>query len=165
MPRQFELIYDEDGTRAVATMHEAAAPEMTKAMWACLETPLNALAMHAMMEGREIMLEVPEGNRRCDPSTLPAENQTITPLPGEIGFLYYPPRSFIDLQRPDDSDRSTAFWDFAIFYGRDCRLLTVLGFAPVTIFATITENLPEFAKRCEWVRSRGQKPFTVRRLP
>ena len=162
--KRFELVYDEDGTRAVATMHEAAAPEMTQAMWACLETPLMGLAMHAMFCGREIMLEMPEENRRCDPTRIPAENQTITPAPGEIGFLYYPPRTFIDLQRPDDSDRDSAFWDFAIFYGRDVRMLTVLGLTPVTIFATITENLVEFAKRCEWVRSKGQKPFTVRRL-
>src|SRR5262245_56366787 len=117
MPRQIELIYDEDGTRAVATMHEAAAPAMTAAMWACLEKPLRGLALHAMFCGREIMLEIPKENQRCDAANLPKENQTITPLPGELGFLYYPPRTFIDLQRPDDSDRNSAFWDFAIFYG------------------------------------------------
>lgn len=165
MPKKIELIYDEDGTRAVADMHEAAAPATCAGIWAALETPIRGLAMHAMMAGREIMVEVPEENRRFDPTTLPPENQTITPLPGEIGFMYFPPKTFIDLQRPDDSDRSSAFWDLAIFYGRDCRLLTVLGFQPATIFATITENLAVFAKRCELVRSRGQKPFTIRRLP
>ena len=165
MKKRIEFVYDEDGTRAIAELHEAAAPVTSAAIWRCLETPLKGLAMHAMMAGREIMLEVPEANRKFDPETLPRENQTVTPLPGEIGFMYFPPRTFIDLQRPDDSDRSSAFWDFAIFYGRDCRLFTVLGFVPANIFATITENLDEFAKRCQLVRSQGQKPFTVRRLP
>jgi hypothetical protein len=164
MTRYIELIDDESGTRAVATLFDAAAPATCNAIWAALETPLQAKALHAMHAGREIMLEFPEVNRRFDPEALPKENMTITPLPGEIGFLYFPARTFIDLQRPDDSDRSSAFWDFAIFYGRDVRLLTVLGFQPAPIFAAITENLEAFAKCCERVRSEGRKPFTVRRV-
>lgn len=169
--KQIELIDDATGTRAVAVLHEDLAPQLSAAMWAALETPLHSNSLHAMMSGREIMLEVPKENRRFDPTSIPPENQTITPLPGEIGFAYFPAATLIDMMRPGQQeeggaveDRDDAFWDITIFYGRDARVLTVHGWVTASIWATITEGLPEFAECCKRVRLEGRQPMTMQRI-
>lgn len=165
------MIDDISDTRAIATLHEDAAPRLSGAMWSALETPLHSMSLHAMMSGREIMLEVPKENRLFDPTTIPPENQTINPLPGEIGFAFFPAASLIDMMRPGQQvedgaveDRSDAFWDITIFYGRDARCLTVHGHVPATVWATITEGLDEFAECCKRVRLKGRQPMTMRRV-
>ena len=155
LAKLIELIYDETGTQAVAELHEADAPKTCAAIWAALEVPMRAKGIHAMFAGREIMIEMPEENQRFDPLTIPAENQTITPLPGEILWFYFPARSVVGLSRP--------IYDFAIFYGRDSRVLIANGWVPGNLFATITEGLADFAQCCARVHSEGVKPFTVRR--
>jgi hypothetical protein len=155
LAKQIELIYDETGTRAVAELHEADAPKTCAAIWAGLEVPMRAKGIHAMFAGREIMIEMPEANQRFDPLAIPAENQTITPLPGEILWFYFPAKSLVGIPRP--------IYDFAIFYGRDSRVLISNGWVPGNLFATISDGLAEFAKCCARVHTEGVKPFTVRR--
>jgi hypothetical protein len=169
--KKIELVDDLTGVRAIAELHESAAPGLSAAMWDALETPIRSMSLHAMMSGREIMLEVPQENQRFDPTRLPPENLTITPLPGEIGFAYFPASTLIDMMRPgqesDDGaveDRAEAFWDITIFYGRDTRLLTVHGWVPASVWATIVEGLAGFANCCKLVRTSGRRPMTMRRL-
>jgi hypothetical protein len=164
MPKHIELTARESGMRAIAVLHEGAAPETCAGVWSCLETPLQVPAIHAMMAGREIFVEIPESQQKFDPSELPPENQTVTPLPGEIGFIYFPPHALINNQRAGEVDRAKAMFDIAIFYGRDCRLFIANGWVPANIFATIEEGLPEFAFFCERIRKEGEKVLTIRRL-
>jgi Protein of unknown function (DUF3830) len=156
MPRRIELIFDETSTRAVAELHEADAPKTCAAIWAGLEVPMRAKGIHAMFAGREIMIEMPEANRRFDPTAIPPENQTVTPLPGELMWFYFPDHSEAGFPRE--------IYDFAIIYGRDTRILIPQGWVPGNVFATIIQGLPEFAQCCERVRTEGLKPFTVRRV-
>jgi uncharacterized protein DUF3830 len=97
MPRRIELIFDETGTTAIAEFHEDAAPKTCNAIWAALETPMRAKGIHAMFAGREIMIEMPKENQRFDPTTIPPENQTVTPLPGELMWLYFPDHSEVGI--------------------------------------------------------------------
>ena len=156
MPRRIELIFDETDTRAIAELHEEEAPQTCKAMWAALEAPMRAKGIHAMFAGREIMIEMPDANRRFGPTTIPPENQTVTPLPGELMWFYFPDHSEVGFPRE--------IYDFAIIYGRDTRILIPQGWVPGNVFATITQGLPEFARCCERVRTEGLKSFTVRRV-
>jgi len=116
---------------------------------------MRAKGIHATFAGREIMIEMPVENQRSDPLTIPAKNQTITPLLGEILWFYFPARSVVGLPKAID--------DSAIFYGRDSRVLIANGWVSGNLFATITEDLADFAQCCARVHSEGAKPFTVRR--
>ena len=169
--KRIEIIDDQTGVRAVAELSESAAPNLSRAMWDALSTPIHSMSLHAMMSGREIMLEVPRENQRFDPAGIPPENLTITPLPGEIGFAFFPASTLIDMMRPGQQDgdgavedRADAFWDITIFYGRDARMLTVHGWVPGSIWATITEGLESFAECCKLVRTSGRRPMTMRRI-
>ena len=64
---------------------------------------------------------------------------------------------------PQGPPPTQAIYDFAIFYGRDSRVLIANGWVPGNLFATITEGLADFAQCCARVHSEGAKPFTVRR--
>jgi Protein of unknown function (DUF3830) len=156
MPRRIGLIFDETGATAIAEFHEDAAPRTCNAMWAALEVPMRATGIHAMFAGREIMIEMPKDNQRFDPTTIPPENQTVTPLPGELMWFYFPDHAEVGFPRE--------IYDFAIIYGRDTRILIPQGWVPGNVFATITRGLPEFARCCERVRTEGLKSFTVRRV-
>ncbi|MGH6953502.1 MAG: DUF3830 family protein [Alphaproteobacteria bacterium] len=155
MGRKIELVFDETDTRAIAEMHDDLAPKTCASIWTALETPMRVKGIHAMFAGREIMLEMPKENQRFDPTAIPPENQTITPLPGELMWFHFPAHA--EMGFPQE------IFDFAIIYGRDTRMLIPQGWVPGNVFATITQGLPEFAKCCERVRTEGLKWFTVRR--
>jgi hypothetical protein len=153
--RRIELIFDETGTRVIAEMQEEFAPRTCDAIWAGLAVPMHVKGIHAMFAGREIMLAMPKENQLFDPTAIPAENQTITPLPGELLWFHFPAHA--ELGFPDE------IYDFAIIYGRDTRMLIPQGWIPGNVFAAISEGLPGFAKCCELVRTEGLKWFTVQR--
>ena len=154
--KRIELIYTEDKTRAVAELLEDEAPVTTKAMWDALKVPMVTKGIHAMFCGREIMLQMPHANQTPRLKRVPDENLTVYPSAGDLAWRYFGPHQ--ERGFPDE------IYDFMIFYGRECRLDLPMGIVPVNIFAVITEGLPEFAKRCERVRTEGLKEFMVRRL-
>lgn len=164
MTRRLELIDVETGTRAVADFNWETAPVTSASMWAALEQPIEADAAHSTLVGRAVILDVPERNRVFDPDQLTPENETVTPLPGEIGLICYPAGTFADPQRPDEADGSTPYWMLTLIYGRDARFFTLLGWEPISIFAEITEGKDAFAKCLERIRSDGAKPLQLKRL-
>ena len=162
MTRQIELVEESTGTRVVASLLDTA-PATAAALWTCLETPITAVATHSSLAGRAIVIDVPEENRRIDPTTLQRENETVTPLPGEFGFHFYPANTFADPQRPDESDGSTPYWMLVIAYGRDVRFFTLGGWEPITLFARTIEGLETLSELGELIRSGGSKILTIRR--
>jgi hypothetical protein len=154
--RKIELIYPEYGVRAVAELLEDQAPKTCEAIWKGLERPLNGKGLHAMFCGREVMVEMPDENKTFDPLAIPPENQTCFPIPGDILWYYFAPRQ--------ECGFPSEIYDIAIIYGRDTRMIMPLGWVPGNLFATITENLKEFADVCSRVRSEGVKDIVIRRM-
>jgi hypothetical protein len=156
MPRKIELTIVDAGISAVAELLEEEAPITSAALWQALETPIVHKGIHAMWTGREIMVEIPAENYRFDPLSVPLENATIYPLPGDLMWAYF----------PDHVERGfpRAIWDFIIMYGADSSVNCALGTMPANVWARITENLPAFAAGCETLRMEGMKTFRIRRL-
>jgi hypothetical protein len=163
MTRQIELEEESTGMRVVADLLWDTAPATSAAFWACLETPIATIATHSSLAGRAVILDLPQGNRTFDARALPRENQTVTPLPGEIGFHFYPANTFADPQRPDEADGSTDYWMVTCAYGRDVRFFTLSGWEPTSVFARVREGQEAFARFGELVRSGGSKILTIRR--
>jgi len=162
MAPQLSLTFTENGVTGVAELLEKDAPRTCEMLWKCFQQPAREKVIHAMYAGREIMFPIPQPNRVVDPRGLPPENQTITPLPGEIGFVFYPPHRLLGggSGKPMDEE----FWDLTIFYGRNVRVFSTLGWLPVSIFAKIVTGLPEFAEMCEKVRTEGLKEMEIKWL-
>lgn len=162
--RRLELLDVESGSAAAVDLLWEAAPKTCAFIWDLLDAPITAVAAHSSLAGRAVIMDVPEDRRVSDTTSLKPENETVTPLPGEIGFAIYPAFAFEDPQRPDEKDGSSPYWMLTIVYGRDCRFFTLLGWEPVTIFAKVADGNEQFFKLCERIRSDGAKPLRLRRL-
>ena len=156
MPKCIELTIIEENISAIAELLEEQAPVTCEALWQALETPIVHKGIHAMWTGREIMVEIPQENYRFDPLSVPLENATIYPLPGDLMWAYF----------ADHVERgfSRSIWDFIIIYGPDSTVNCALGTLPANVWAHITENLTAFAAGCETLRTEGMKTFRIRRL-
>jgi len=162
MTRKLAFTFLENNVTAIAELFDYDAPKTAEAMWKCFEIPAHEKVIHAMYAGREIMFPVPPANRLVDPTLIPPENQTITPLPGEIGFVFYPPHRLLGggSGKPMDEE----FWDLTIFYGRNVRVFSTLGWLPVNIFARFIDGLPEFAEMCAKTRTEGLKDMLIKQV-
>ncbi len=156
MPRRIELTLVDDDITAIAELLEEEAPLTSDFMWQVLETPIVQKGIHAMWAGCEIMVEVPKENYRGDPHSVPRENASLLPLPGDLMWIHFTDRMLTGFSRE--------IWDFIIMYGPDSRIATQVGPWPGNIWAHITENLPAFAERCESLQMEGMKNFRISRL-
>src|SRR5262245_56450607 len=151
MSKKIVVTVVEANIEAVAELQETEAPKTCAALWKALKQPIQSKGIHAMWAGREIMVEVPEPNQTFDPTTVPLENATVYPAPGDLCWGYFPPyveRGF-----------SKGVWDIAIIYGRETRFYIPLGMYAMNIWACITEGLPRFADACATLRTEGLKTF------
>ncbi len=137
MSKYIELILGESGTTAVAELKDSMAPKSCKALLQVL--PVEGRVVHARWGGNEVWMDLPP----LDLTEL--ENETILPSPGEILLVRVAHKTY----------------HFVIFYGRGwCFGPT--GFVPGNHFATIVENLTEFARVCDQVLLQGRKTLIVR---
>jgi hypothetical protein len=61
-------------------------------------------------------------------------------------------------------DSTSGLFDLMIFYDRDSQPVSPEGPTPVNNFATIAENLPEFAAACQDIRLSGCDEMVVDRM-
>ena len=158
MAKRIEILSVESGVKAIAELLEEEAPKTCGAMWKCLEVPMETAGIQAMWVGRELMFVMPEENQRVDPTTIPLENSTAHPLPGDVCWIYYPARVERDPFRMFPMDKP--LWDFFIIYGPD----PILGGTGVTVWAHVVEGLEDLAGECRKIREQGTKVFRVSRL-
>lgn len=110
-----------------------------------------------MMTGRDALIELPKENQTFDPRSLPLENGTITPTPGDVCWFYLPQ----DMMRgfPDES------WEVTFIYGPDARFLTTVGFMAGSVFGRINpDDLEAFATECAQLRITGMKEIELTRI-
>ena len=145
--RFIEIVIVGRNVSAVAKLLTEEAPRTCAAVWD--ELPITGDAYHAKWAGKELYTLVPP--LKTDPGK---ENATITPIPGDV--LYIPvPATSIDLPVELRRQSPGGWADLAVFYGRNSLLLGPDGFMPGNLFATIVDNLEEFAEACAWLFRHG----------
>lgn len=154
--RKIQITFEESGIGATAVLQQEHAPRTCDAMWEMLATPIVTTGIHAGWAGREISINVPEANRVIDPTTLPRENLTVYPIPGDICFGYFPPGYGVGITED--------YWDLGLIYGRETRFEFSFGPVPMTLWAIIDEGLDDIAKECERIRVEGLKTIRVGRV-
>ncbi len=162
MPKAIAITFTQTDTRLVAELQESQAPVSCAAIWAALEKPAINTAIHAMYAGRELIIGLPEKNQNRQLASLPAENQIIVPVPGDICFGYFAPN---ELNNPGaGNEHEIGFFDFMIFYGRNARLFSSQGWLPSNLIAQVREGLPELAAMGTRIHREGIKEVRIERV-
>lgn len=157
MPKRLKIEVLGTDVTAIAELQENDAPETCAALWKALERPIEAKAIHAMYAGPEVFMNIPPENRVFDPTAVPRENATAYPSPGDMAWLY--------LKAHEERDQPEDFWDLAIAYGREVTFDSALGIRPISVWACITEGLPELAVQLGRIRSDdGPKMLRISRM-
>ena len=156
MARQLYVEVVQSGVRSLISLYDDAAPQTSESLWNALSSPIRATSMHAMFAGPEIMLDLPESARNFDPRSLPDEHQTCFPAPGDCLWFYQGANAMKGLE--------FEMWEIGMFYGEGGRTFGPLGWTPVNIFGTITENLEGFADACRDMRLTGAKELELGRV-
>ena len=132
------------GVSCIARLLEKEAPKTCEAVWNSL--PHRGPVYHAKYARNEIYTMVP----RFIKEKIGPENTTITPIPGDVCFFDFD-SGVLDQHYKEKIgiDHLPGVIDLAVFYGRNNLLLNGdIGFVPGNVFATIEENLEEFAEQC-----------------
>ena len=147
-----EIALPNEGVRAVVTLLEDEAPKTCKAVWNAL--PLEGDLHHGMLSGNESFL-VMKGKQMFE---VEPENQVYHNIPGDVGYYWawWKAKGFRGYAEP--------FAEIIIIYGRVAEVRdSTLQKVPYNLFATVTENLKEYAKACSEMRAVGYKKVIIRK--
>lgn len=153
--RRMRVTFVESGVSAEVQLLEVEAPKTCEAIWGCL--PIRSQIIHAMMTGRDALIELPQENQTFDPRALPLENGTITPNPGNVCWFYLPEHMMRGFAEES--------WEITFIYGTDARFLTTVGWMAGSVFGQIApEHLEAFAAECAKLRITGTKQIEISRM-
>jgi hypothetical protein len=155
MSKRLAFTFVAENVTGFVDLHEKNAPVTCATIWKALRKPIRGLSFHAMFAGPEIMLGVPPEAQTFNPTRVPAENQTVSPGAGDLLWFYQGRNMMKGL--------TDELWELGLFYDNGGRTFGPLGWTPVNIFGTMTENLPAFAACCRDIRMHGAKMLEVRR--
>jgi len=150
-----KISLEKRGISCIARMLENEAPKTCEAVWNAL--PKSGQVYHAKYARNEIYTMVfsqPPG----------VENPTITPIPGDVCFFDFE-SGVLDQKFKEEKgvDNLPGVVDLALFYGRNNLLVNAdVGVVPGNVFATLEENLVEFAKQCNDIWFSGAKGEVLR---
>ncbi|GAA1147805.1 DUF3830 family protein [Nesterenkonia lutea] len=159
MARYLTITLEKRGVTARARLLDDEAPRTAEAVWQAL--PQSGQVFHGKFARNEIYALVPAFAAE-EPGP---ENQTITPIPGDLcyftfeGVLDNPAYGY-------DASAGTAenrlLIDLAVFYGRNNLLVNGdVGWVPGNVFATIEDGLSELAAACQDVWMGGARGETL----
>jgi hypothetical protein len=153
--RKLYARFVDSGVQGLITLHETSAPVTVETIWTALAQPIRTPAMHAMFAGPEIMMGLPPEAQSFDPRSLPPENQTCFPSPGDMLWFYQAPNLMKGL--------GDELWELGLFYAEGGRIFGPLGWTPCTIFGTMDDGLAAFAAACGKTRTEGIKTVEIGR--
>jgi hypothetical protein len=163
-----KIVFELNGTKAVAEMHDEEVPKTCDAVWNIL--PVEGMSIHANWAGREIMLHL-EGEKIL---RLPPEGpRTRGTAPGDIGYFYRAPGLLRGKQAAYSAQFQRELSELTIFYGdpaggglaaqdparygRESGLITMK-------WATLIDTPREFLQKCDEIRHKGLQKLVLRRL-
>lgn len=158
MTKYMKISLEKRGISCIARMLENEAPKTCEAVWNAL--PKSGQVYHAKYARNEIYTMVP----RFFSQPPGVENPTITPIPGDVCFFDFE-SGVLDQKFKEEKgvDNLPGVVDLALFYGRNNLLVNAdVGVVPGNVFATIEENLDEFAKQCNDIWFSGAKGEVLR---
>lgn len=153
MEKFIKISLQKRGVSCIAKLLVDEAPKTCEAVWNAL--PKQGQVYHAKYARNEIYTMVP----RFFDKPIGMENTTVTPIPGDICFFDFD-SGILDKNFKEEKgiEKLPGVVDLAVFYGRNNLLLNAdIGFVPGNVFATIVENLDEFAKQCNDIWFSGAK--------
>ena len=154
--RRISLSLHRSGVTAIADLLDQEAPRTCQYIWNVL--PITVKTCHGKRSGAEIYFIIPPLEENPG-----KENATIFPIPGDVCFQWFP-ATYRELPRHVEADISRGLFDILVFYDRDSQPVSPEGPTPANIFATIGENLAEFAAACEDIWLSGCDEITVQRV-
>ena len=157
MPRQLRFTFFNHGVTGLVDLYEDHAPKTCDTIWGALTSPIRVPAIHAIYSGPEIMVGLPDSAQTFDPRSIPSENQSVIPAPGDVLWFYQAPNLMKGL--------TDEFWEIGLFYGEGGRIFGPMGWLPVNFFARMRdEDLPAFSAECRDIRFSGAKTLEISRV-
>lgn len=156
--RAIRITEPKSGLDVLAPLLGSKAPANAAFLWDYLARPRFVGGIHAMWTGPEISCPIPAGHLQGEAYavSLPAENATLTPQPGDIVLSYVPPRMWGG--SPD------AIFDIGLFYGPGARLLFPIGWLAGSVVAQVRPDEREaLAAACGAIRRSGACDITFAR--
>lgn len=165
------IVFEIEGARALAVIHDDITPKTCEAIWSKL--PLEGMAIMAKWACREIMLHL------IGDMYIELEQEGPKPIytaPGDIRYFLRGP-SLLGSQKEYTFEFQRKLSEFAIYYGRptpsaddpgrmmdEDKLEAKPGVPRISVpFAHFESPMPEdFYLKCEAIRH-GRKKLTVRR--
>ena len=138
------------GLDVTAVLLDAKAPANADFLWTYLATPRSVPGLHAMWTGPEISCPIPSVHLEPEvrARSLPAENATLTPQPGDIVLSYVPARMWGG--NPDP------IFDIGLFYGPGARLLFPIGWLAGSVVAQVrSQEVDAMAAAANVIRRSG----------
>lgn len=161
MARYLEIILEKRKVRCVARLLDEEAPRTCEAVWHAL--PQGGDVFHAKYASNEIFTLVPVLGE-IEPGK---ENQTITPIPGDVMYFYLPPETRFPPEVLHLRQEGQGLVDLAVFYDRNNLLLSPSeGFVPGNVFGSIVRGLDEMksAGHSVWREGAAEEKLLFRRL-
>ncbi|MBI4277414.1 MAG: DUF3830 family protein [Armatimonadetes bacterium] len=134
--RHVVVRFPKQGVQARARLLDDLAPTTCEAIWRHL--PLRGTSLHDIWSGRQVFLPL-QPPLRVEP-----ENCSLYVVPGDL--YYYERGPHLDRGRPYGYLELS---EIGLVYGRDSQPWSPRGPKVVNIFATIGDNLEQFAAACE----------------
>ena len=156
MSKKINISFPDSNVQAKAELLQNEAPETCRLLWQLLEHPIEGKAIHAMYSGREIWTPTPPPMTK-----IPPENLTCFPIPGDILYNHFDQAT---LGQNWENACANFSDELAFFYGRGGRCFNELGWVPGNRFATIVENLEEFAAMGSQIQLEGAQKMIVTRI-
>lgn len=148
--RGIRITEPKSGLDVLAPLLASKAPANAAFLWDYLAQPRVVGGIHAMWTGPEISCPIPASHLQGEAYavSLPAENATLTPQPGDIVLSYVPPRMWGG--SPD------AIFDIGLFYGAGARLFFPIGWLAGSVVAQVRPAEREaLAAACGAIRRSG----------
>jgi len=136
--------------KATLELYWDRAPQVCRAIYDALETPLETATSHACFDGHEVYCFLPEMTH-----VPPLENRTMRPRPGEVMFFHAGKNDFAVLEADRLAPGQGPMFELAFMYGDvDLRHLWEEGLHG-SLFGCITTNFEHFAAAAGRTLSQG----------
>jgi hypothetical protein len=158
-PRTILLSEPGSGLNARATLLDDLAPASAALLWTLAGTDMAFPAIHAMWTGPEISVPIDGGQALPNQDlTLPVENATSHPQPGDIALVSAPRGTWRD-------GPPFHLVDVGLFYAPGGRMLMPMGWIMANIAARIVDaDLAGAAEACRAIRRTGACDIRLSRL-
>jgi hypothetical protein len=150
MTRCIRIVESRSGLDVEAVLLDAKAPTNAAFLWDYLAEPRTIPAIHAMWTGPEISSPIPPDHlsEEIRGGSLPPENATLNPLPGDVVLAFVPRRMWGGAPEP--------IFDIGFFYGPGARLLFPIGWLAGSVVAQVRpQQLESLAVACGSIRRNG----------